>query len=963
MPDLPTGTVTFLFTDIERSTDMLQRVGDSTGSQVITAYRRLLQEAFDKRRGQVLETQGDGFLVVFQDARAALLAALGAQQAIKVHLWPDGAPVRVRMALHTGTPTQVAGGYVGLDLHRAARICEAGWGGQVLLSQASAGLIVDNPPADVSLRDLGFYRLKDLLRPEKIFQLMHRDLPSEFPPLRSLDRLPNNLPIQLTSFIGREREMQTVKELMGTTRLLTLMGPGGAGKTRLALQVAADLTDEYEDGVWLVELASRADPTDVPEAVGAALRLQDQPGRPMTSTLAEYLRPRRALLLLDNCEHIVAACALLANSLLRECPHLRILATSRQSLRVGETTWLVPPFTSPDPEHLPPMEHLAEFEAIRLFQERAAAVRPDFRITERNASAVAKICHRLDGIPLAIELAAARVNVLSVEQIAARLDDVFHLLTGGSRTALPHHQTLRATMDWSHDLLLEAEKVLFRRLAVFAGCTLEAAEAVCAGPEIPVEDVFDLVSQLIDKSLLVADHLDSDVRYRMLEIIRQHALQKLAAAGEEADVRGRHRDWFVTFTERAEAELVGPAQAQWVERLEADHDNFRSALARSLREAGPGDAGLRLAVALGRFWWMRGHFVEGRRWLETFLKEQAGLATVSRVHALLWAGRLAWNQSDYATAGVFCEQALALARELDDHQAVLDATNVLGLLALMYADYARARALYAETLALARRLDDKRRIAFLLNNLGLVCEELGEYAESRAHHEESLALSRARGEQRSIANSLHNLGRVATAVGDHVTAKRLFEESLDSFQRVGYRLGVAHSLRYLGLVAYHQGDMAEGATRSAQSLALARELGDKECLADVLDTLGRLAFRQGDVTRATALWTESLDLYRTLGDKPGLADCLERFAGVASARENFAGAARLLGAAHALREAIRAPLPPGDRGEHNRLVATVRSRIGDGAYEDAWVAGQGMAPASAVSEALAEAPDSGSPLR
>ncbi|MGH2376538.1 MAG: ATP-binding protein, partial [bacterium] len=442
MPDPPARTVTFLFTDIEGSTDLIERLGDTGYAQMLAEHQRLLRAAFGAQGGREIQVHGEGFLVAFQSARSAVRSAVAAQRALSGYPWPEGASPRVRIALHTGEALSAAEGYVGLDVHRAARICSVAWGGQILLSKTTR-IVIGDLPDGVSLRDLGEQRLKDLAHPQHLFQVLVDDLPADFPPLRSLDTHRNNLPIQLTSFIGRGREMADVKRMLATSRLVTLTGTGGAGKTRLALQVAADLLEQFPDGVWLVELASLADPALIPQRVAAALGAREEPIRPLLITLQDYLQSKELLLVLDNCEHAVAACASMAETLLRACPNLRIIATSQQGLRIaGEWTYRVPSLSLPDPDRLPSVESLTECEAVRLFVERARACRPGFDMTRENARAVAQVCSRLDGIPLAIELAAARVKLMSVEQTAARLDDRFHLLGGGSRTAPPRHQTL-----------------------------------------------------------------------------------------------------------------------------------------------------------------------------------------------------------------------------------------------------------------------------------------------------------------------------------------------------------------------------------------------------------------------------------------------------------------------------------------------------------------------------------------
>lgn len=480
---LPTGTVTFLFTDIEGSSKLWDAHPEQMQATV-ARHDQILREAIAGHNGITFKTVGDAFCVSFSVAADALDTALRAQRALFAEPWPEDVGIRVRMALHTGTADERDGDYFGPALNRVARLLAAGHGGQTLVSQTVRDLTLDTLPPDAALRDLGAKRLRDLQRPEQVFQLLHPDLPSEFAPLRTLDVLPNNLPRQVTSFVGREREIAEVRRLLGTTRLLTLTGSGGAGKTRLSLQVAADLLDEYADGVWLTELASLSGPALVPQSVASALGVREEPGRALVETLTDWLKSRTLLLLLDNCEHLLTACAQLADTLLKACPNLHILASSREGLGIaGETTYRIPSLSLPDAKEAATPESLSQYESVRLFIERAVAASPSFQVTNQNAPAVAQLCVRLDGIPLAIELAAARIRALSVDQIAQRLNDRFRLLTGGSRTALPRQQTLRALIDWSYDLLSDEEKTLLRRLSVFAGgWTLEAAEAVCADP-------------------------------------------------------------------------------------------------------------------------------------------------------------------------------------------------------------------------------------------------------------------------------------------------------------------------------------------------------------------------------------------------------------------------------------------------------------------------------------------------
>src|SRR5215210_2903961 len=615
----------------------------------------------------------------------------------------------------------------------------------------------------------------------------------------------NNLPLELTSFIGREREIAEVKRLLAQNRLLTLTGPGGCGKTRLALVVAADLLESFEDGAWWVELASLSDPDLVPQAVASALGVREAQDHPLTETLVEHLGRMKLLLVLDNCEHLVEECAALADAILRACPRVCILATSRESLGIaGEGAWLVPSLLLPDPEHVPPTEELTRYEAIRLFVERTQAVVSTFELTEQNAPAVARLCHRLDGMPLAIELAAARVRVLSVEQIGSRLDNSFGLLTGGSRTALLRQRTLRATIDWSHELLSENEQVLFRRLSVFAGgFTLEAAETVCAGEGLESGEVLDLLTQLVEKSLvLVAEH-SGEVRYRLLETVRQYGREKLEESGEEPAIKRRHADFFLRLAERVEPKINSKDRGLWLERLEVEHDNFRAALTWSRNEA-EGEMGLRLAGALVWLWYHREYWSEWRGWLDVALatQESAGgpRRTAARAKVLSGGGFLAWMQGDQATARPLAEESVELFREGDDKFGLGITLSRLGITALAQGDYAAAQAALEEGAEICREIEDDWALALALRNLGIGAFRQGDYERAVARLRESLAVLQETGNPLYMQN-LELLAAAVSMRGDHGRAVRLFgaaealREAVGAFvlplYRAEYDLGVA----------------------------------------------------------------------------------------------------------------------------------------------------------------------------
>ena len=998
----PAGTVTFLFTDIQGSTRLWEQHPDAM-RPALARHDHLLHQAIADNNGYVFKTVGDAFCAAFATAPDAVQAALSAQQAMEAQSWDLPAPLLVRIALHTGAAEERGGDYFGQSLNRVARLMAAGHGGQTLLSGAAQELTRDHLPKGMTLLDLGERRLKDLGRPEHVFQLRHPSLPADFPPLRSLDNpdLPNNLPQQVTSFIGREKQVEDVTGLLGKTRLLTLTGAGGSGKTRLSLQVAADLLDQYFDGVWLVELAALSDPDLVPQAVIAALRLREEPDKPIQQTLVEWLRPKCLLLILDNCEHLVVACASLAADILRHCPDVRLMASSREPLNLaGEQTYRVPSLSLPDPKKAQTAEGLSQYEAVRLFIERAQAVQPSFSVTDANAPAVAQVCFRLDGVPLAIELAAARVRSLSAEEINRRLDQRFRLLTGGSRDTLPRQQTLRALIDWSYDLLTEAEKALLCRLSVFAGgWILSAAEAVCAGEPVEDWEVLDLLTALVDKSLVAAEPLGDGTRYRLLETVHQYAGERLGQSGEA--VVARHAAWALALAEEAEPHLTGPEQGAWLSLLEAEHDNLRASLSWSLSYGGPqqgeqsNDDGLRLAGALWRFWSVRGHLSEGRRWLDQALARagaSGGEASAARAKALQGAVTLARRQGDYAGSQELCEESLALSRQLGDQHGIAKSLYDMGQVAYTQDDFAGARALFEESLTLFRQLGDQEGVANALRGLGLVVHSQGDFAGARALCEESLALSRQSGDPRAISNALMNLGQVAQSQGDFAGARALYEESLILTRQLGGN--TAYELGSLGQVAQSQGDFAGARVLFEESLTIWRQLGNQHAIAHLLNNLGQVAQSQGDLVGARAWYEESLTLFRQLRNQKGIAMALCNLGETSSAQGDSVGAlallkesvtlswqlgnqkgiayglgglgivarrqsqmgraTRLIGAAASLRESIGTTLTPVEQAEVDMAVASAAEALGEATFTSAWDAGRAMTLDEAVEYALSE---------
>jgi non-specific serine/threonine protein kinase len=737
--------------------------------------------------------------------------------------------------------------------------------------------------------------------------------------MQHTDQVIDNLPLPLNRFIGRTAEISALKQRVWSTRLLTLTGPGGCGKTRLALKVAEELRDAFADGVWLVELAPLSDPALIPQMISTAFGVQDRTVRPPLSSLIEFLRPRELLLVLDNCEHLIEACAHLAQDMLRACPNVRILATSREALNVaGESAWLVPSLSIDNPQQIRTKSDLLHHEAAQLFLDRAAMAQAAFEVTDASAPAIAQICYRLDGMPLAIELAAARVRALAVEQIADRLDDRFNLLNAGSRAAPARHQTLRAMIDWSYGLLDPQEKTLFRRLAIFSGgWTLEAAEGVCAGEDLNVSEVLPVLSHLVDKSISRMDKAHGETRYTLLETLRQYAHEKLVEAGEVDRMRDRHLAYFVHWAEAAEPPLYTAAQLEWLERYEAEHDNIRSALDWSQGHAYLAERHLRLAAACGRFWRLHGYISEGRARLTTALSQPgAQPRNITRARALNHSANLAYLQSDYPAMRSITEEALSIWRELgkEGRDGAAFALDLLGELATEEGAYDRAPAFFEEALEIYRELNSTRGISEVYMQLGWMAIRVGRYPLAAEHLEEFLTLARQLGDPFLLAFGYSGLGEVAVRQEQYARAMSWLQ----------------------------------------QSLALHRERGDKWGAGTTLGSLGWVALRRRDFKQMRELLGESLSLRQGIGDNGGMAWCLEKLAEAASLQGQPEKAAMIFGAAAALRAPIGSVIDPADRPDYERLIAQLRSTLGDSAFEASWARGQALPLDNAIDEALAE---------
>ena len=945
-----TTILTFLFTDIVSSTQLWERNPEAMKT-ALARHDAILRGAIENHKGKVFKTVGDSFYNAFPNARNALKAALAAQRTLHAELWGETV-IKVRMAIHTGAVEARDGDYFGPPLNRVACLLAAGHGGQTLLSAATRELLHANLPPDMDLRDMGERRLKDLVRTEHIYQLLAADLPSEFPPLKTLDAFRTNLPAQLTSFIGREKEIAAIKGLVAKNRLVTLTGSGGAGKTRLSLEVAADLLESFSDGVWFVELAPLSDPALVPQAVMSALGIRDERSRPPVVILEDYMRARTALLVLDNCEHVVVPAARLAESLLQTCPRMRILASGREALGIaGEIVYRVPSLSVPDPHRLLGVESLGQFEATRLFIERAQAALPTFAVTDENAHAVAQVCARLDGIPLALELAAARIKVLKVEQIAERLDDCFRLLTGGSRTALPQHQTLRALIDWSHDLLPEPERVLLRRFSVFAGgWTLEAAEMVCQGEGIPDYDVLEPLMQLVNKSLVIMDADEAaEARYRLLETVRRYAHEKLTEAGEGISVRDRHLEYFLGLAERAEPELVKSQVVKWIQRLETELDNIRAALKWSFTSQNP-ELGLRLANALLWFWY-EGYMRDGYDWL-TKLLEHPRLQSHTRARALGVMGVFLATGDFGVDARPILEESLALYWELGDKAGIAHALLYEGIFIYREHDAKEGAKLILESLAMYRELDHKLGIFAALDYLGRIIYEY-DYPRAHAYLIKTLEICEEIDYLSGIARSLAALGHLALRHRDYPAAHRWLEKALAAQRQLRKSRFTVYTLAHLGELASREGDYAQAQIYYKECLALIDETGGLLTMAGwLLVMFGHATLGQGDVVNAQNYFEQSMRHFRRTNEKIGIVHTVEGLARMALMQEHPAQAACLFTWADATRETIDNPRPPAEQADVDRDLATIRTQIDDDTFAASQAAGRAMTMDEAISYAL-----------
>jgi predicted ATPase len=885
---------------------------------LIARHNAILKQAVEAYGGFIFQRAGDSFAVAFDTAQNALIAAVEAQRMLQKEKWTP-AVLKVRMGIHTGSAQlkEITSGnepYEGYTtLATSQRIMSVAHGGQVLLSQATRDLVWDQLSPDIGLLDMGEHRLKDLQRSIHIYQIVAKGVTVDFPPLRTLNAFPNNIPLELTSFIGREREIEEIRQIIDNTRLLTLIGPGGTGKTRLSLKVAGNLLSAFKDGAWLVELAPISDITLIPQAIASVFDLRELPNRSLNQVVTDYLQSKELLLILDNCEHLVEACARLSENLLHNCPDLKILASSREALGIrGETVYRVPSLSLPDLSSIAEAS-LRDSEAVQLFVERATAVHSRFQLSEQNAPFIGQICHRLDGIPLALELAAARVTVFSPEQISSRLDDRFKLLTGGSRTALERHQTLQALIDWSYDLLSSEERALFRRLSVFAGgWTFAAAEAIC-----PDLDILDLLPHLINKSLVLLDERSDESRYHFPETIRQYARDKLLESGEAEQTRSLHLHFFLQLAEQAETHFNSFQEMAWIRRLDEDNDNLHTAVEWALER----DVliALRLVTTLSTFWSRYGYEAEGVRMLREAL---------ARFHALP------------PVEGEAARQSIEIK---------VKALGALEVLNFATGDFISSVNTAEEVIRLSRQIGEKHELSMALSYLGIVKAFLGDTETSYSFVEEALNLAREIGDKVLLGLSLTMMaGVLAMTQKDMQKIRSCAEEGARLLREAGAQWGAAMATFGTGLFASRQGNYAEARSQFEASIPIFTELKDRHRVNMAYSEIAHMERRQGYFKEAKVHYRRTLLEWQRLGHRAAIAHELECFAFIAKAEENEERAAILLGAAEILREMTRLPMTPMERVEYEGEVSDLQSQMDPSAFQAVWSKGRAMSMEQAI---------------
>ncbi len=943
MSALPSGIITFLFTDIEGSTKLSQEYPDTLPA-ALEIHHSILEKAVKSNNGHVFEIVGDAFCTAFENSEDAIKAAVEMQLNLAKEKWED-AVIKIRIGIHSGDAEWNGKTYSGyITMARTARVMSSAYGEQIIISKITYELAKEKfdsvKEKGITFRDLGERRLKDLIQPIQIYQVLSEGLRSEFPPLLTLDARPNNLPIQLTSFIGRESEMRIIKSMLNESHLLTLMGSGGAGKSRIALQAGADTIDNFSHGVWIVELAQLSEPSYILPEIASALGINLDPKKNIKDVVLDFLREKEMLLILDNCEHMIDECAVIINSLLRYCKKLRIIASSREALRItGENTYRVPSFKLPDLKKSKTVGDISDYEAVRLFIDRAVAIKNDFKITDSIANKVARLVSQLDGIPLAIELAAARVKVLTVEEIYEKLSNRFALLTGGNRTALPRQKTLRAMIDWSYDLLSKEEKLLFERLTVFSdGWTLEAAEEICSDEKIESFDILDLLSNLVDKSIVIVKESGEENRFSMLETIRQYGSEKLNISEDKYIFQKKHFNVYSRFMNNAEQNLSGADQKEWVSKYDSEIDNIRESLKWAVNNDKA--AALSLALNAAHYWDTKYYYTEALEFLDSILIKDNDYDKKLYAGALRWKGFFLKQTGKVEEAKELLNQSNTVAKESGDLKESAASESLLGVIAFEEGDYEIAKEFLNKSLSVSISLKDKSRTAFNQYCLGGIAYMQTDYDESKKLIEESLKLYRESKDLKQIGICLGNLGTVEFQLGNLQSALKLYQEYLSISRELDSKKGITYALLNISYIYNQEKEYIKAREYQQESYEIGEEIGNKNIIALSLLSLGSSEQKAGNYPVARDMFLRSFIMFDELKDKYQVVESILLLSEVYFSMNDLIRSAILLSAFDELYKILGIQMNKINADDFENNLIKLKSDMTETEFEAAWEKGK-----------------------
>ncbi|HMQ67840.1 MAG TPA: tetratricopeptide repeat protein [Ignavibacteria bacterium] len=949
----PTGNVTFLFTEIYENSGSS---GKDPGSfqTTLDSLDKLFREIIESHNGFIFKRNNEAHCAAFYDPAEAVKAAVNIQIKLEERRI-DFDSVKIKSGIHTGEAEYGGGDYTGyVTLSKVHRLMTASNGGQILISgevyEDLKGKLTDK----ISYRDFGKRQLKDINQLVQIYQVVPEKIPSEFPPIKTVDQRWNNLPLELTSFIGRKNELKEIREILSEVRLLSIIGFGGTGKTRLAVHLASSLVDEFGYGVCIAELAKLTDSPHILQEIMAVLKIAPDVKREMTDVLADFLREKEILLILDNCEHLLKESAEISELLLTKCPKLKIIITSREPLHLtGENIVNLSQMELPDSYEKKSAEEILQTESVKLFIERAKAVKTDFKLNDKDTTAIAQLCIKLDGIPLAIELAAARVKVMPVEKILERLNDRFNLLTGGNKSLLPRQQTLKALIDWSYDYLPEKEKLLLQKFSVFSGgWTLEATEEICADDNIDEFEILDLLSNLSDKSLLKTTENEYGHRYYLLETIRKYGEGKLNESGNKNRYRKKHFDYFLKFAENSEKGLSGAGQKIWLQKIAAENENLRESLRWSL-EYDP-EAALKLSVILSKFWELRSYFSEGIESLQKALESASSADELWRARAIFRMGFLYIQQGNYDESKKHLDRCLAIFRKLKDKDGEAAALMAHSMIALFLIDYNELKNLAEESLKISEEINNRGYIARNLQNIALGLLQQGFHKEAREKIEDGISIYREIKDSVQLAKIIGNLGALDYLDGNYQKAKTVFEESLSLRRELGDRQGISIALSNLGSVAYMLKEYDEAERYLEESIVILKDIGDRRVYVTPISTLGSILIEKEDYSKAMRMFTEAINIAEELGDNYTIAKGFEGISDIFFRMKKFRDSCVIAGKYMPLLKSSQKNLIDAELKRIEDVKKDLRSHIEISEFEKLFSEGESMSLHEALEYAIGQ---------